>query len=309
MIAHRGEGRLFNNKLTLALSETIMFQSEDNVLDLRYLSPTAIFHSYYVRANANSMLSAEIDYTPFRNFNIYGQVVIDEVCLPGEPVPGVDDWALPNAFGYLAGVRYQYDVGNKYKGNTTLEFVYTDPYLYLRGDGIKNENQQTGQYGINYVVAFREFSIGKKTTWYHNEFLGYKHGGDAIVLNLNSSVKEYGKWNLETNIFYMLHGTFDKYTCWEGILDTNDPNTYNTPTTQHPDNSNNTNVSREPGSLIKDRKAVSETLVIGASASYNVSKSLSCFVQVDYININNYQNIPNEKTSDVQLVLSATYSL
>ena len=307
LIAHRAEGRLFNDKLSLAVNETIMYQSETNVLDLRYLSPTALFHDYYIRANANSLLSVEADYTLFKNFNVYGQGVVDEFALPGEPVPGVDDGALPSAFGYLVGMRYHYDVANKYKGNTSFEFAHTDPYLYLRGDGQGDNVQEANEYGINYVVAFREFTPAFGT-WYHSEFLGYKYGGDAIVLNLNSSVKNYGKWNIQSNIFYMLHGTFDKYTCWDVIDLPANESSYITPTTT-PSNSQNTTSSREPSSDYASRNAVEKTLVIGASASYNVSENLSCFVQIDYININNYQNVLDEKSSDVQLVLSLSYSL
>ncbi len=308
-IAHRGEGRLFNNKVGIALSESIMYQSLDNVLDLRYLSPTALFHNFYIRANANSLLSLELDYTPFKNFNIYAQGVMDEYALPGEPYPGGSSTAFPNAFGYIAGVKYNYDVLNKYKGNTTFEFAHTDPYLYLRGDGTSNMEAQTAdEYAINYVVAFREFA--SHGTWYHNEFLGYEYGGDAIVFNLNSSIKNYGKWNIETNLFYMLHGTFDKFTCWNSIAPGTPTDQYITPTTSH-DNSDTTNTigSRDPSSNIADRDAVSQTLVLGASASYNVNKNLNCFVQLDYININNYQNVSGEKTSDMQLVLSLSYSL
>lgn len=311
LIAHRGEGRLFNNKVGIAISESIMYQSEENVLDLRYLSPAALFHNFYIRANANSLLSLELDYTPFKNFNIYAQGVMDEFALPGEPYPGIASSAYPNAFGYIAGIKYNYDVLNKYKGNTTFEFAYTDPYLYLRGNGLSSSPQGDGgldQYGINYVVAFREFA--SHGTWYHNEFLGYKYGGDAVVFNLNSSVKNYGKWNIETNLFYMLHGTFDKFTCWQKVESDQDTSEYTTPTTTNPNNNlNSSSTSREPTSVFADRDSVSQTLVLGASASYNVNKNLSCFVQLDYININNYQNVSGEKTSDMQLVLSLSYSL
>ena len=48
-LAHRLEGRLFNDKVNLALTEAIMYMSEDNTLDLRVLSPATIFHNYYIR--------------------------------------------------------------------------------------------------------------------------------------------------------------------------------------------------------------------------------------------------------------------
>ena len=102
-IGHRVEGRLFNNKVGIALNEAIMYQSADNAIDLQVLSPTAIFHDYYIRGNANSIISLEVDYNPIRYVDLYGQVVVDEFYLPGEPVPGVDADALPNAFGYMDG--------------------------------------------------------------------------------------------------------------------------------------------------------------------------------------------------------------
>jgi outer membrane translocation and assembly module TamA len=108
----------------------------------------------------------------------------------------------------------------------------------------------------------------------------------------------------------MLHGTFDKYTCWQKVESDQDTSEYTTPTTTNPNNNlNSSSTSREPTSAFDDRDSVSQTLVLGASASYNVNKNLSCFVQLDYININNYQNVSGEKTSDMQLVLSLSYSL
>ncbi|MGD1822941.1 MAG: hypothetical protein ACPKM0_09315 [Pleomorphochaeta sp.] len=302
LIAHRGEGRLFNNKVGLALNESIMYQSEENVLDLRYLSPTALFHNYYIRANANSLVTLELDYTPIKNFNIYGQVAVDEFSLPGEPVQGVSSLANPKALGYLGGVRYHYDVADKYKGNTSLELAYTDPYLYLRGSGTYNDStQESDEYGINYVVAFREFAEG---TYYHSEYLGYEYGGDAIVANINSTLVNYGKWNIEANIFYMLHGTFDMFTCWQQIEDTDDPSSYTTPTTSNDNDSNN---SDNVDNSAKD--SVSRTLVIGGSVSYDLTEKINCFVQLDYINIKNYENISGENTQDLQLVLSLSYSI
>ena len=48
-----------------------MYMSEDNTLDLRVLSPTTIYHDYYIRGNANSILAFEVDYTPISHVNIY----------------------------------------------------------------------------------------------------------------------------------------------------------------------------------------------------------------------------------------------
>jgi hypothetical protein len=159
-IGHRVEGKLFNGKVGLALSEAIMYQSADNTLDLAILSPTAIFHNYYIRSNANSIISLEADYSPIKNFNIYGQAVVDEFALPGEPVPGVDNGALPNGYGFMLGAKGSYSLGSGMLFGS-FEWAKTDPYLYLRDEGT-SYNQAQGNYGINWVVAVREFS--QKTT-------------------------------------------------------------------------------------------------------------------------------------------------
>lgn len=87
-MSHRLEWRMFKDKVNFALTEAIMYQSADNYLDLQILNPCMIFHDYYIRSNANSILSIELDYTPIKHLNIYGQFVVDELALPGEPVPG-----------------------------------------------------------------------------------------------------------------------------------------------------------------------------------------------------------------------------
>ena len=59
-LGHRLEWRMFKNKVGFALSEAMMFQSEDVLLDLRVFNPSAIFHNYYIRNNSNSLLTVEI---------------------------------------------------------------------------------------------------------------------------------------------------------------------------------------------------------------------------------------------------------
>jgi hypothetical protein len=300
-IGHRLEWKMFQNKVGFTLTEAIMYQSADNTLDLRVLSPTAIFHNYYIRNNANSILSAEADFTPFKYVNLYGQVVIDEFALPGEPVPGVDNDALPNGYGFMAGAKASVPFG---KGMFfgSAEWAKTDPYLYLRDIGTWAHSQGQGEYGINWVVALREFSQG--TTSYTEEFLGYQYGGDAIVYNGNFGYKQFGKWSLEGNVFYMIHGTHDKWTTWSEVgSGVGDVPNVTTPTTHH--------YTANNGDLNADeRDCASYTFVAGARGSYTVLKGLEIFGQVDYVHITNPGNIStNPATWDVQVTAGVKYSL
>lgn len=301
-MAHRLEWRMFNNKVGLALTESIMYQSEENLLDLRVLNPAMIFHDNYIRSNSNSLLGLELDYTPIQGLNLYGQAVVDEFSLPGEAVPSATEVNYPVTFGYLAGVKAVAPIGNL-MGHASLEFAYTDPFLYLRYQEDSGASATTGDaYSLNFVGTIREFT-NKSGTRYNAEFIGYEYGGDALVFNLNGGVKQYGKWNVEANGFFMLHGTFDIYTMWSRIGGSSGvPYDISTPTTDHPTGNYN-------DSDVSDRDSVSQTLVVGVSGAYEFTPCLKAFGQVDYIHIGNYGNVSGTVVSDVQLTLGVTYHI
>ncbi len=302
-MAHRLEWRMFQDKVGLALSESIMYQSLDNTLDLRILNPAMIFHDYYIRSNANSLLTLEVDYTPIKHVNVYGQFAVDEFALPGEPVPGKDDNALPTSYGMMAGAKASYPMANGMMYGS-FEWAKTDPYLYLRDDG--SYAQDAGEYGINYVVAIREY-YGTGRMLYDEQFLGYQYGPDAVVLNGNVGYREFGKWFAEGNIFYMLHGTHDKWTRWtsvdngDGVADDH-PVFVPGPTDSH-ESGNNGDAD------VSDRNAVSKTLVAGVKGGYTILPGLDVYAQGDFISIKNAGNIDGTDISDVQLTIGVSYSL
>ena len=296
-MAHRLEWRFLQQKVNLVLTEGIMYQSEDNTLDLRILSPTAIFHNYYIRSNANSILSLEVDVTPIDHLNIYSQLVVDEFALPGEPVAG-ESGALPTAMGYMIGAQGNYPVMDGFVYGT-FEWAKTDPYLYLRDNG--NYSQDAGEYGINYVVAVREYM--RKGVIYDENFLGYEYGGDAIVLNGQVGYKEFGKWHATANVFYMMHGTHDMWTLWEKEDGSNGTSEQTTPTTEHvTDNNLDDDVS--------DRDSVETTLVIGVQGGYTIVPGFDVFAQLDFVNITNPGNVStNADQQDIQLTVGVSYEL
>jgi hypothetical protein len=300
-MAHRLEWRLPNDKVGITLTESIMYQSAENLIDLRILNPAMIFHDLYIRSNANSLLGLEIDYTPVQGLNFYGQAVVDEFSLPGETVPSETESNYPMALGYLAGAKTVFPVGDL-AGYASLEFAYTDPFLYLR---YQTESGATADdsdgYSLNYVGVIREFTV-YGTMYYNAEFIGYKYGGDAIVINLNGGVKQYGKWNVEANAFYMWHGTFDIYTAWSQIGgDSGVPYDISTPTDEH-------YTENYADDDVSDRDSVSRTLVLGVNGSYEISRYLTAFGQIDYIHVANYENVSGVNEQDVQLTLGITYS-
>ncbi len=298
-MGHRLEWRLFQDKVGLALTETIMYQSEDNTIDLRILNPAMIFHNYYIRSNANSIIALEVDYSPITNLNFYAQAAIDEFPLPGEYVPGKDDNAYPNAYGLMAGAKGAYPLKRGFAYGS-LEWAKTDPYLYLR-----DKDDDATDYGVSYTAAQREY-FGHGII-YNEEFIGYEYGPDAIVINAQGGYKEFGKWFVEGNIFYMLHGTHDKWTVWTRV-DTGDPGDDDPIPPVTPTDSHETENNGDPDA--GDRDAVSKTFSIGAAGGYAILPELSVYGQVDYIQIVNPGNIAaNETIRDVQLTFGITYSL
>ena len=305
-MSHRLEGRLFKDKVGLALTESIMYQSEENYFDLRFLNPAAIFHNYYIRSNANSILGLELDYTPIKGLNIYVQAAVDEFTMPGEPKATATKAAYPEAFGVLAGVKGVLPF-KQMVGHASLEFARTDPYLYLRYSEENNptagESDDFDEYGLNYVGVVREFT-NTSGTYYNPGFLGYTYGNDAIVVNLNGGVKSFGKWAANANLFYMAHGTFDMFTVWRRVGGGN-PLDVTTPTSNGSDALGN----YHDKTGYKSRDAVSHTIVAGVKGSYQILDCLKAFGQLDYINVINYKNKAGAKTHDVQLSIGVTYSI
>ncbi len=311
-LGHRLEWRLFDDRLGFAITEAIMYQSLENYLDLSVLNPAMVFHNLYIRQNANSIISLDLDYAWKRGLNLYGQIVLDEFALPGEEFPGKDDNAIPNGFGYMLGVKANKPLREGYLFGS-FEWVMTDPFLYLRDDGVTKEgqtaeynSQELGEYGVNWVVAIRRLYQNSKII-YEEEFLGYPHGGDAIVLNANFGYRAIGKWSLGGNVFFMWHGTHDKWTLWS-LVDTDDtgdniPNV-STPTDDHLPDNNGDPTARDT------RDAVSHSLVCSAYGEYQLSGNLDLYGQMDFIWIQNPGNRSDmAPITDVQLTLGMTWKL
>jgi hypothetical protein len=310
-LGHRLEGRLFDGKVGLALSESIMYQSKDNLLDLRILNPSMIYHSYYIRSNSNSLLTFEVDYTPIPYLNVYGQMAVDEFAMVGEPFPGKDKNAHPSAYGFMLGAQTAIPV---HKGLFTgsLEFVKTDPYLYLRYGDTGNTTQKLGEWGISYLAAIREHYAGGGHIIYQEEFLGYPFGPDAIVINANAGYKEFGSWNVSTNFFYMWHGTHDKWTLWSKVQpegtafaqgDDDKIPYIKSPTDKH--------WTKNQGDPNYDKRdSVAKTLIFGVKGGYTILPGFEVYAQTDLIHIVNPKNISaNPAITDLQLTVGLSYSL
>ena len=237
--------------------------------------------------------------------NVYGAFALDDLAVPfAESIPGKDPAARPNAWGAALGARGAFPTT---AGIVTaaLEGVYTNPYLYLRerrGTPKGGSGWLYDDWGITYVVAVREsYATG---TLFDETFIGYPHGPDAIVLNARTALEQFGAWKVEGNLFFMWHGTRDKWTMWSLVSPQDTPGGIHpeqTPTAAH--------TTGNYGDLHADeRDAVSRTLAVGVRGSYHISPPFALYGQVDYISIVNPKNrSSNPPIHDVQITVGCQY--
>lgn len=291
MVNHRIEWRIAN-KVNMALTESIMYANSEGSIDFLVLSPTAIFHNYYIRGNANSLISLELDFSPVRHWDIYAQVAIDEFKLPGE----FSNDGPPSASAYQVGAKFSYPMG---KGVLygSIEGTYTDPWLYLRDDG---DSYSGNKAGINFIVGIPEFTNSGGN--YTLNYVGYRYGGDAIVARLNVGYEVYDSYYVDSALTYIAHGCFDALTRWEEVVpgSKDDPSA---PSSSHPSSGN---YSKDPN--WEARNAVSHTVNISIEGGYTPIANLNLFMRGDIIFIVNSGNIKGVNANDLQLSLGVSYS-
>jgi hypothetical protein len=312
-IAHRFEWRILKDKLNMAFTEAIMYEHGSGYVDPTVLSPLIFLHNLYRLENSNSILSLEMDFSPVKRINIYGALVVDEFRVGGgEPAPGKEDDANPDGFGYLAGVKtaFPLKVGPSIGMlSLSLEGVYTDPYLYLRSSFNGNKR------GLNFVVATRYFAAaGDDRCYYNEDFLGYRWGGDAVVVNARAGYEVFGAWSLTGNFVFMAHGTFDKYTIWSEVNVSEPPYDAKTPSASHPGESQDKTSDTETTGSYADpyaglRNVVSYTSAFSLLGSLNFWRAFSVYGQIDLVHIVNPRNRKsNPPVTDIQFTLGLTFA-
>jgi len=304
-LAHRFEGRVLRDKLSFTITEAIMYASETATIDFRIFNPMIVLHNFYNATNANSTISAELDWTPFKGFNLYGQFMMDDFAIPGGENGGSPtNLGFPNAMGYLAGASYSMEAwGGLLRFN--LEGALINPYTYLRYDK-GSAVVSSEHYGLDYIVSTRTYVTGAQDGVIYDEFfLGYRHGSDSIVANLNAEWKKNNFLTLSANAFFMAHGTHDKWTRWTevGGNGEDDWKKYSvTPTSGH----ESENFRYDD---VQNRNAVCYTLDLGLFCQYHINENLNVYGQADFIRIWNVYNIKGDNANDAQFVVGLKYSL
>jgi len=175
---HRIDATFFN-KLNIGVMEGVMVGNSS--IELRYLNPLILFHSLYAWHDYNnwipedvddagrhmigSFFSVEINWNIVKSLAVYGQFVMNEL--------NVDEGGQqpPNELGYIAGIHYTHSF-NKWGSLFYLEFIYTDPYLYILSSPYASFIQQDWYYKfIGYPRDTISLTAGAE--FFNNENLSF----------------------------------------------------------------------------------------------------------------------------------------
>jgi hypothetical protein len=278
-IAHRFEFRMFSDRVSLALTEAMMYQS--STLDFRYLNPAMFFHDMFIRGNSNSTLTFELNVNPYKNLNVYANFLLDEFPYPGEDQTA--SWSHPNGIGQQYGIEGAYPMGDGYLSGW-FEYVKTDPYLYLRDQ-------------VDYIVNRRIFNMESGFSVDRN-FLGYEYGNDALVIAGGAAYRIPDLMAASLSATYMLHGESSMATAWgTGPAAVGKKTPYDDPAT--------VDKTIEKSLKVSGRF---ESNPFAASSSKHL-RNLGLMTQLDYIMHWNKGNLTGVDTNDIQWTFGIDWKL
>jgi len=166
LIAHRLDLRFFD-RLLVSVNESVTFGNDEPEL-IRDLNYMMIFHNWTIPTRTNSLLSVEVNYTPWLWFELYGQVAMDEFMTQYESDRGGNGG--PPIFAYMAGANGTYPLGPGYL-KLGLEWAMTSPWMY---------NRSASPYYYN----VRHYYSLTTDNWENSiKPIGYRYGPDAVVWN------------------------------------------------------------------------------------------------------------------------------
>ena len=189
------------NKITVSAMEGLI--TGNSPPELRFLNPLSIYHSLYALddydqtkgSNIGSFFSVEINWNIFKPLAVYGQFVMNEVSLPSEKDRGED--LPPNGLGFLAGVHFSLPI-NSWGSLYYLEFIYTDPYLYILSSPFCSFIQQDYHY---YLTGHSRdtISLTAGARFFNNDSLSFLSKFSWIARGQHNSDGVRWDWSNENN--------------------------------------------------------------------------------------------------------------
>lgn len=293
---HRLEFSVLDNKLNFALNEGILYVSDEGHFDLQVFNPINFYHGYYIRGNANSIISLEANYTPIKGLNFYFQWAIDEINIEGLK----DSSRHPDAMAGILGVNAAKEI-NDGLFYFSAEGVYVSPMMYLRNryaypithGGVTSNTRPR----FDFTAIQRYFIVGSELV-YDERYLGYTYGNDCAVFAAKGGYESNQNWTVEGNFEFIAHGTYDMYTNWYRYADSK----RDWPLT----NNHSLTTNEKPGAAARD--AISYTINLRGTVKYDILDSLSVFSTLEWEGIVNHKNLKSNKfIQDIKFNIGLSY--
>ena len=202
---HRIDFNLFD-ALSIGIMECVIVGNSP--LEIRYLNPLMVFHSFYSwnhydrwleneggRHVNGSIFSLEANWNIVRSLALYGQFVLTEFATPGE----LDQRALqpPNGLGFMAGLKHSHSF-NSWASSSFFEATYTYPFLYMNPSPFAS------------FIHMRNLSDSQRM---HYSFIGYPR--DLLVFTLGSTFFRADTLSISGIFSLLFNGEKDIYYDWE----------------------------------------------------------------------------------------------
>lgn len=179
----------------------------DSNFQLRYLNPFMLMHQfaswgdnfpctteneqhYYGESHFCAYLAFTAEFTPFKNFRIYGLYAQNEILDLGGSKSD-KSLSVPDSLGGQLGLEYNFYLQNDAYLRTNIEAVYTSPYLYVK------HNPQWSLYRSRTSPNM----TGSADTW-----MGSPFGPDCFALQFTSQYLPLSNWDISFGYLFKIHG-------------------------------------------------------------------------------------------------------
>ncbi len=205
-------------KLSLAF---ITLLDTTSSFDIRYLNPFIFLHNMYnfhengtshpySTLEANNMISLDFSWALARKWNVYVQVTMDQLQLPGESDEYITDfdYTEPNTFGGLFNISYSDIIKERGILNLYGEVVYNMAGMYLNtkyydeSGNVVQKKSDNRCWSQDYLIGYhRELESSDDVA-----YSGYKYGPDCVVVSIGGTYRVPYSFAFAGSVFYMAHG-------------------------------------------------------------------------------------------------------
>ncbi len=266
MIAHRLDWRIIKN-LSITFNESTMFGQRIPEL-LRDMNYMAIFHNWMLTNYMNSLVSVEMNYTPWKYFDVYGQLAMDEFATQYEADRG--GGGGPGVFGGILGISAAFPLESGYL-SAGVEWAATSPWLYNRANPPFYYNVR--RY---WSVSIDEYVFVVKP-------IGFSYGADVNLLTFHAEYRVPEGISLAGEFLFLRRGEKNV----SSPLPTWDP---------------------APGDISPSGQNPESNWIIKLSAEYPVLSWIELGASVNYCYAMNLNNVANTYGSDLELSAFITIS-